>query len=643
MTVQVTFDDDAPVTGQPNEGQLPKTYPAVPGTPGHAEVTPEPVGSGPVVAGDFTVPLIVTPGAESVEPGGTLTVDGSGLAVSSTGTLALVAGPPGSTGGTVLVETAVTADATGAIPTTTLNIPADATEGEYHLVLSGGAVVIDNVTITVAAAPPVEPEVTPDVTEVEAGGTVTVTGSGFPASTAGRVALYSGETEVVGADITTDADGAFTSTPLVVPAGTAPGDLALRATVGTSTSPDVTVTVTAAAEPVITADKDTVDSAGDEAARTVTVSGTGFPVDLAGRVSIMTGAPGSGGTEVVGADVTTDATGVLPSTPLVVPAGQAAGDYHVHAEYTGVVVDDVPLTVTAPAPTPTVVPGSTTVEAGSDLVVAGTGFPATTAGRVGLFDGATEIAGADVTTDAAGEFGGAAVTVPPETAAGTYQLRGVVGAATSADVAITVTAAPVPDPPTGLVLSDIGPASMAATWDAVTGAESYVVYYKPTDETAWMVAGEVTAPTVTATVTNLTAETSYDVAVATVVGGVVSDRSSSETAVTVAGGAPLAQAVATAGTPTATSVPLTWDAVADAQSYQIRWRESADTDWAPTYGTEDGAATGTSMEGLTAGTAYTFGVRAIGDGTTNTSGPWSADVTATTAAALAKKRTTRKK
>lgn len=643
MTVQLTWDADPPITGLPDQGSDTKVYPPTPAA-ANAEVEPEPVGSGTVVEAPFSVPLITTPDADTVAPGGTLTVTGSGLAPSSSGTLALVAGPPGTTGGTVLVSVSVTADALGAIPPTALAVPAGATEGEYHLVLSGGAVIVDTTAITVGTVTPT-PTVTPDVTEVEAGGTVTVTGTGFPASTAGRVALYSGATEVVGADVTTDATGAFAAAPLIVPAGTAPGDLALRATVGAATSPDVTVTVTEApAEPVITADKDTVDSSGDETARTVTVSGTGFPAALAGRVSIMTGAPGTGGTEVVGADVTTGADGSVAATPLIVPAAQAAGDYHIHAEYAGVTVDDLPLTVTGAAPTPTVIPGTTTVEAGTDLVVAGTGFPASTAGRVSLFDGATEVAGADVTTDASGEFAGAVIAVPPETAAGTYQLRGVVGAATSADVAITVTAAPIPDPPTGLVLSDIGPASMAATWDAVTGAESYVIYYRPTAETAWMVAGEVTAPTVTATVASLTAETSYDVAVATVIGGVVSDLSAPETGVTVGGGTPLAQVVAVAGTPTASSVPLTWDAVTDAQSYQVRWRESADVDWAPTYGTEDGAATGTSMEGLTAGTAYTFGVRAIGDGTTNTSGPWSADVTATTAAAVAaRKRASRKK
>lgn len=545
MTVQLTFDDDAPLTGLPDEGQQSKTYEATPGL-GHAEVTPEPVGSGPVVEADYSLPLITTPDVTTVDAGGTVTVEGSGLAASSTGTLSLVAAD-----GTVLVETEVSADATGAIPATALEVPADAVAGDYTLTLAGGAVVIDNVTITVGGVTPVEPEVTPDVTEVEAGGTVTAAGTGFPSEAEGTVGLYdTAGTAVVEAPVTTDADGAFTDAALVVPEGTEAGDLALRATVGDATSPDVTVTVTAApVEPVFTASPDTVDSAGDEAARTVTASGTNFPADLAGRVSILD----SEGAEVVGADATTDADGILPDTALIVPEGQAEGDYTVHAEFTGVTVDDVPLTVTAePAPSPTVqatpdtvdsggdetartitvtgadwpaetagtvelregAPGSggttvvtadattdadgavpatavivpegqaegdyhivvtvgelvhddtaitvtatsppadpevtpdvTEVEAGGTVTAAGTGFPAETAGRVGLFDADdTEVVGADVTTDATGAFEGAALVVPAETAAGDLALRGTVGEAVSPDVTVTVTAAPEPEP-----------------------------------------------------------------------------------------------------------------------------------------------------------------------------------------------------
>lgn len=653
MTVQLTWDTDAPKTGLPDQGSDTKTYPSA--QVGHVEVTPEPVGSGPVVEADFTVPLITTPDATTIEPGGTLTIEGSGLAPSSSGTLALIAGPPGTTGGATLVSVPVTADATGAIPSTSLSVPADAAEGEYHLVLSGGAVIVDNVSVTVGGVTPTEPAITATPTTVDSTGdetarTVTVEGESFPAELAGRVSIMtgapgSGGTEVVGTDVTTDTTGNIPATPLIVPENQAAGDYHIHAEYTGVTVDDIALTVTKTPVPELTADKTTVDSTGDETERTVTIDGTDLPATTAGRVSLLPGAPGSGGTEITGVDVTSDATGAFTGAVLVVPADQAAGDYHITGDFGAATIDDLALEITAtPPPEPEVTPDATTIEAGATLTVDGTGFPATTAGRVSLFDDTdTEIVGADVTTDAAGEFTGAALVVHAGQPAGDLALRATVDTATSPDVTITVTLAP-PAPPANVTLDNIGPASVQVNWDEVTGADGYVIYYRPSDEAGWMYAGEVAAPTTDATVTALTSETSYDFAVATLVGTTMGEKSPEETASTIAGGAPLAQAVATSPSTTATSVELAWDSVTDAQSYEIRWRPSDDTDWSSPSGTEDGASTGTSMEGLTPATEYDFGVRAIGDGTTNTSGPWSADVTASTLAALAaKKRASRKK
>lgn len=658
MTIQLTWDEDTPKTGLPDEGTDTKQYEPTPGQDGHVEITPEPVGSGPVVETDFTLPLIITATPATPDPGDSISVTGSGLAASSSGTLELVSGPPG-TDGEVIASVPVTANASGEV-TGTVTVPAETEPGTYHLVLSGaptasgGRVVIDNTTITVGGTP-TEPVIEADKTTVDASGdeterTVTVTGSGFPASTAGRVSINTGApgtggTEVVGADVTTGADGTIAATPLIVPVDQAEGDYHIHAEYTGAVTDDLPLTITAGpVGPTLEIDPDTIDSSAPDAAdRTVTATGTGFPASTAGTVAIHPGAPGSGGTAIVTENVTTDATGAIPETPLEVPLDQEAGDYHVVATVGAATADDTPLTVTA-GPAATVESDVTEVEAGGTINVTGTGFPVSTAGTVGLYDSEdTEIVSAPVTTTATGDIESTPLTVPAETEPGDYELRAEVDTVTAVGAdPITVTAAPAPEPPTGLVLSDVGPASMAATWDAVDGATGYVVYYKPTAETPWMVAGEVTAPTVTATVTNLTSETSYDIAVATLVDTEVSERSAAETEVTAAGGAPLDQAEAAAGTPTTTSVPLTWDPVADAQSYQIRWRVATDADWAPTYGTEDGVATGTSMEGLEPGTDYLFGVRAIGDGTTNTSGPWSADVAASTDAALARKAAARK-
>jgi len=652
MTVQLTWDTDPPITGLPDQGTDTKTYPPTP-APAEAELEREPVGSGTVLDAPFSVPLVTTADATEVAPGGTVTVDGSGLAPGSAGTLAIVAGPAGTEGGTVLVETPVTADTVGAIPSTELTVPDDADPGAYHLVLSGGAVVIDLTGLTVTGVTPPDPIVTSDVTEVEPGGTVTASGTGFPADTSGTVGLYAGDgTAVVEALVTTDADGAFAGTPLVVPAGTAAGDLALRATVGDATSPDVTITVTETpAEPVLTAAPTTVDSADDEAGRTVTVDGTGFTADLAGRVSIMTGAPGSGGTEVVGADVTTGPDGVLPSTPLVVPAGQEAGDYHVHAEYEGVVVDDVALTVTSTPPVEPVFTASPTeVDSGGDeaartVTASGTDFPTDLAGRVSIMDdAAAEVVGADVTTDATGVLPDTPLVVPAGQAAGAYTVHAEYEGVTVDDVDLTVTSTPPPDPQitpdvteaepgdtvtisgTGFPADSTGRVGIATETDEIVGADVTADASGAFPATALVIpagtaAGEyiaratlggVTSPDVTITVTEAPPPEPVQL------------------------GAPTGVA---AGTPTATEVPLTWDAVTNATAYRIE--SSADgTTWTADE-TEPTDPAG-SATGLTAATEYQLRVTAIGDGTEYTDSEPSASVTATTAAALAESATAKR-
>ena len=508
MTVQVTWDDDAPKTGLPDEGTDTKTYDPTPAT-AVVEVTAEPVGEGETVTGDFSLPLVTTPDTTEVAVGSAVTVEGSGLAASSEGTLALVAAD-----GTVLVEAPVTADASGAIPATELAVPEDAEPGDYTLRLSGGVVTVANTTVTVTEVPPVDPEVTTDVAEVEAGGTVTAAGTGFPADTAGTVGVYdTAGTAIVEAPVTTDADGGFTDAALVVPEGTAAGDYLVRATVGDATSPDVTVTVTEPAPvPTFTATPDTIDSGGDEAARTVTASGTGFPAETAGRVSIMDGT----GAEVVGADVTTGTDGVLPDTALIVPAEQPAGEYAVHAAFTGVTVDDVTLTVTFTPPlTPEVTPDVTEVEAGGTVTVTGTGFPAEATGRVGISDETDEVVGADVTTDTNGDFAAVALVVPEATAPGEYGLRATVGGATSPDVDITVTTPPEPEQlpaPTGVTAGTATATEIPLTWDAVPNATGYEIESSPDGGTTWT--PDATNPTDPAgSATELTPETEYQLRV----------------------------------------------------------------------------------------------------------------------------------
>ena len=78
--------------------------------------------------------------------------------------------------------------------------------------------------------------------------------------------------------------------------------------------------------------------------------------------------------------------------------------------------------------------------------------------------------------------------------------------------------------------------------------------------------------------------------------------------------APPAPANVQAGTPTASSVAVSWDAVADAAAYRVEVREGATGTWT----TQSDTITGTShtVDGLVCQTAYALRVRARGSGTT---------------------------
>ena len=79
-----------------------------------------------------------------------------------------------------------------------------------------------------------------------------------------------------------------------------------------------------------------------------------------------------------------------------------------------------------------------------------------------------------------------------------------------------------------------------------------------------------------------------------------------------------------AGTATRTSVPLSWSAVANATKYRVEYRVSGTTAWT----TDDETLTTLmhTVDELSCGTAYEFGVSAFGDGTTHLA-QWSAPAT----------------
>lgn len=481
--------------------------------------------TGITVGGGGGEPSVTVEPAEAA-PGDTFTVAGSGFPASTEGIAELVPGAPGEAGEAV-ASAEFTTDADGAFVDAALAVPEGTAEGDYHVVVTVGSVVHDDSPVTVGAGGGAT--ITPDKTEVDSSGdeaarTITVTGAGFPAETAGTVALMSGAPgsggdEVATVDVTTDAEGGFADAAVVVPEGQAEGDYHLVATVGETVSDDTAVTVTGAAgEATLTPDATEVDSSGDEAARTITVDGAGFPADTAGTVELVPGAPGEAGTAVATVDVTTDAEGAFTGAAVIVPQDQAAGDYHLVGTVAETVSDDTAITVTtggggegAVTVTPTTV-DATGDEAARTLTVAGTGFEAETAGTVALMSGAagaggSQIAQADVTTDAEGAIPDTALIVPANQAAGDYHVLATVGASTGESETITVTGLDGLPAPTNLSASNATAQSVDVTADPVTGAASYVWRIENPDTGE---SNEIPSATIEYTMGGLDASTTYD-------------------------------------------------------------------------------------------------------------------------------------
>lgn len=659
MTVQLTWDDDEPITGLPDEGQNTKLYPSTPAT-ARAEVEPEPVGSGTPVGSDFTVPLIIEPDVDTVEPGGDITVTGSGLAANGSGQLALLTGAPG-TDGEEIVTVPVTADDTGDIGSVVVSVPADTEPGDYHLVLTGGEVVIDNTAITVGGEP-TEPTLTADKDTVDSSGdeaerTITVDGAGFEAEETGTVELLpgapgSGGTAVVSEAVTTDADGAFTGAEIIVPEDQEAGDYHLVGTVGASVADDNPITVTdAPVEPELTADKDTVDATGDEAERTITVGGTGFEAETAGTVELLPGAPGSGGTAVVSEAVTTDADGTFEAVAVIVPEDQEEGDYHLVGTVGETISDDTPITVTAGPVAPELSPDKTEVDSSGDetertVTVTGSGLPESTAGRVSINEGApesggTEVVGEDVTTEADGTLAETTLIVPLDQAEGDYHVLGVFDAVTVDENPLTITGGA--DEP--VLTAD--KTTLDSTGDEVerTVAVSGENFEPSTAGTVSINEGApesggdlVVSEEVTTDADGAFEAVDLIVPPGQIAGdyhilGTVGETVSDDTALEITGGAGPVMDEPTnvaEGTVTDTTIPLTWDAVTTpvaAETYIVRYTLTGTEDWVerdPVATAED------TIDELTADTAYDIQVKA--QAADHTDSAWSTVITATTAA-----------
>lgn len=295
--------------------------------------------------------------------------------------------------------------------------------------------------------------------------------------------------------------------------------------------------------------------------------------------------------------------------------------------------DSVTLNYTVPLDQTTVVPTPNTADSAGTaaertISVAGEGFPANMAGTVAIATGmpggfGTTVVSTSATTNAAGIFTDVDVVVPSDTAAGDYHLEVRFDSIVDLSAAITLTNTEL-EAPTSLASPSQTSTTVTLTWDAVTDAETYVVRSSPAGAETWTERAPVA--TLTDTVSGLTALTSYDFQVkAQAVGSTDSPWSTTLTQATTAQPVLDAPTNPAAGTPTTTTIPFSWDAVTDADTYTVEWRISPAGAWTPI---DSIATTNTTVTGLDPNTTYDLRVKAVADGFTDS--PYSTVVTAST-------------
>lgn len=183
--------------------------------------------------------------------------------------------------------------------------------------------------------------------------------------------------------------------------------------------------------------------------------------------------------------------------------------------------------------------------------------------------------------------------------------------------------------PTGLTSPTQGPTTVDLAWAAVTDAETYVVRWSPAGVGTWTEL--VPTAALTAQVTGLTAETSYDFQVrATAVGFVDSPWSATLTEATTSLGTLAAPTGVATPSATGTTIDVTWNAVANAATYTVEWSLVGEETWTPS---PEVATTSYTITGLTIGTSYDIRVMAHAPDWTDS--PYSAEIIGSTDQQLA--------
>ncbi|MGH3689543.1 MAG: choice-of-anchor G family protein [Microbacterium sp.] len=319
--------------------------------------------------------------------------------------------------------------ATGDIPGGSFTVRA---LGVNLLPAVGGGVSLDLGSSTVKAAAAAVAAIDAAAT-VQAGTSLPITGSGWPASTDVSVQLTAPGGAAVGGPVTatTDASGGLTlSYP--VPASAVPGTgYTVTGTAGAVTATDTTEVTAAAA----------VDAApAVQAGTDLGISGTNWLANT--QVSVQLTAPGGG--NIGGPELaTTDASGTF-TLDYPVPAGTpAATGYTVTASVGTQTATDTTEVTAAPV---AAIDAAATVQAGTSLAITGANWPANTVVSVQLTapGGGANVGGpVTATSNASGEIT-LDYPVPASAAPGAaYTVTGTAGAVTAIDTTEVTAAATV--------------------------------------------------------------------------------------------------------------------------------------------------------------------------------------------------------
>ncbi|GAB6939057.1 hypothetical protein JCM11754A_25840 [Isoptericola variabilis] len=428
VTVQLTDDTGNPV-GDPvtttagDDGTIQVDLPVpADATPGDLTVVAtDPSGAAAEAPLEVTAAPTITVDPDIVPAGGTTTVTGEGFTPGEDVTVQLTDG----TGNPVGDPVTTTAGDDGTIEVD-LPVAADATPGDHTAVATDVTGATAEAPLTVTAAP----ALVADPSTVPAGGSTTVTGTGFTPGSDVAVQLTDPDGEPLGDPITVTAgdDGGF-EVDVPVPADAVPGDHSVVAQDVSGATAQAPLAVTAA--PTIVADPTSVPAGG-----TTTVTGGGFTPgeDVTVQLTDDTGDP-------VGDPVTTTAEddGTI-SVDLPVPADTTPGDLTVVATDSTGAAAEAPLEVTA-APTVAVDPG--TVPAGGTTTVTGEGFTPGEDVTVQLTDDTGNPVGNPVTTTAEDD-GTISVDlpVPADTTPGDLTVVATDSTGAAAEAPLAVTAAP---------------------------------------------------------------------------------------------------------------------------------------------------------------------------------------------------------